>query len=223
MRFAASEALFPAGGLATQIATDYESQCRLLCYGPYPTWADVQATFLAPACSSLKLPRSSPALSRLDRFMALDPAPASKRHNCITMLQIPPSSPSRLTLSYASAFPAACEPKANTALHQHPKDSKSVCPLRLKNLYAAVPTKETEHQKLASRNWWRNDLKFVGSQIPCRFDSGRAPTFITYAPVCRRQRTPFSCKGRPPRFGGHLATFCHKQPQVHKHRCLVVH
>ena len=46
MRFAASEALFPAGGLATQIATDYESQCRLLCYGPYPTWADVQATFL---------------------------------------------------------------------------------------------------------------------------------------------------------------------------------
>ena len=45
MCFANSDALFPTRELALQIGAEYESQCRMLCYGAYPSWADVQAKF----------------------------------------------------------------------------------------------------------------------------------------------------------------------------------
>jgi len=45
MSFARSDALFPAGDLATAIADEYERQCRVLCYGRFPLWAEVQARF----------------------------------------------------------------------------------------------------------------------------------------------------------------------------------
>lgn len=45
MRFANSEALFPPPQLAERIAAEYEDQCRTLCYGPFPTWSEVQARF----------------------------------------------------------------------------------------------------------------------------------------------------------------------------------
>ena len=46
MSFAKSDALFPPGGLAKIISLEYEAQCKLLCYGPYPSWAETQARFL---------------------------------------------------------------------------------------------------------------------------------------------------------------------------------
>jgi hypothetical protein len=45
MRFAQSDALFPSAELAAVIGPEYESQCRMLCYGPFPSWAEVQARF----------------------------------------------------------------------------------------------------------------------------------------------------------------------------------
>jgi hypothetical protein len=45
MRFANSDALFPPEELFPIIAAAYEEQCKLLCYGPYPSWPDVQARF----------------------------------------------------------------------------------------------------------------------------------------------------------------------------------
>jgi hypothetical protein len=45
MRFAASDALFHSAGLAASIGAGYEAQCRLLCYGPYPNWVQIQARF----------------------------------------------------------------------------------------------------------------------------------------------------------------------------------
>ena len=45
MSFAGSDALFPAAALAASITPDYESECKTLCYGSYPTWIDVQACF----------------------------------------------------------------------------------------------------------------------------------------------------------------------------------
>jgi|SRR5579872_598332 len=45
MRFAASDALFPAGDLARALGLEYEAQCRQLCLGPYPSWAEVRARF----------------------------------------------------------------------------------------------------------------------------------------------------------------------------------
>ncbi len=47
MSFARSDALFPGTDLAAAIGGEYESQCRMLCYGPFPSWSDVQARFLA--------------------------------------------------------------------------------------------------------------------------------------------------------------------------------
>jgi hypothetical protein len=47
LRFAQSDAIFPSGKLRTDIAADYEAQCRALCYGPYPSWAEVEAGFMA--------------------------------------------------------------------------------------------------------------------------------------------------------------------------------
>jgi predicted nucleotidyltransferase component of viral defense system len=46
MCFANSDALFPNGELADLIGKEYESQCRLLCYGPYPSWAELQSRFV---------------------------------------------------------------------------------------------------------------------------------------------------------------------------------
>ena len=46
MNFARSDALFPSGDLATTIGVEYETQCRQLCFGSYPSWESVQARFL---------------------------------------------------------------------------------------------------------------------------------------------------------------------------------
>jgi hypothetical protein len=46
MRFANSDALFPPAKLAEIITFEYDAQCRMLCHGPYPTWAEVQARFM---------------------------------------------------------------------------------------------------------------------------------------------------------------------------------
>lgn len=45
MSFAMSDALFPAAPLAAILGAEYERQCRLLCYGPFPTWTEVQERF----------------------------------------------------------------------------------------------------------------------------------------------------------------------------------
>lgn len=45
MRFANSDALFLSEELTAQISAAYKEQCRLLCYGPYPSWREVQARF----------------------------------------------------------------------------------------------------------------------------------------------------------------------------------
>jgi hypothetical protein len=47
MSSARSEALFPPEDLNAAIGAEYEAQCRLLCYGPYPSWTEVTARFLA--------------------------------------------------------------------------------------------------------------------------------------------------------------------------------
>lgn len=45
MLVANSDAIFPTGGLADTLAAEYEAQCRALCYGPFPSWSEVQARF----------------------------------------------------------------------------------------------------------------------------------------------------------------------------------
>src|SRR5262249_22544030 len=45
MKFVGSDALFPPPELVAILGAEYETQCRMLCYGPYPTRADVQARF----------------------------------------------------------------------------------------------------------------------------------------------------------------------------------
>lgn len=45
MSFAKSDAIFPSGELAGMLAREYEQQCRMLCYGAFPVWAEVQARF----------------------------------------------------------------------------------------------------------------------------------------------------------------------------------
>ena len=46
MRFANSDAIFPPAELVGIISPQYEAQCEMLCYGPHPAWAEVQARFL---------------------------------------------------------------------------------------------------------------------------------------------------------------------------------
>jgi hypothetical protein len=46
MRFSRSDALFPPAALAAVIGAEYETQCRMLCYGPYPSWMEIQARLL---------------------------------------------------------------------------------------------------------------------------------------------------------------------------------
>jgi Nucleotidyl transferase AbiEii toxin, Type IV TA system len=43
MSFAKSDALFPPAALRALIAPGFEAQCRVLCFGPFPTWDEVQA------------------------------------------------------------------------------------------------------------------------------------------------------------------------------------
>ena len=45
MSFARSDALFPPEQLSAEISAEYEGQCRLLCYGPYPAWPEIKARF----------------------------------------------------------------------------------------------------------------------------------------------------------------------------------
>ena len=45
MSFARSDALFPSAELSAAISAEYEGQCRLLCFGAYPSWAEIQACF----------------------------------------------------------------------------------------------------------------------------------------------------------------------------------
>lgn len=46
MKFAKSDALFPTGDLAKAISAEYEAQCKLLCYGPHPSWEQVHARLM---------------------------------------------------------------------------------------------------------------------------------------------------------------------------------
>jgi hypothetical protein len=39
--FARSDALFPPPDLRSGIAAGFEAQCRVLCFGPFPTWDEV--------------------------------------------------------------------------------------------------------------------------------------------------------------------------------------
>jgi hypothetical protein len=43
MSFANSDALLPAAELRAVVATGFESQCRVLCFGRIPSWEEVQA------------------------------------------------------------------------------------------------------------------------------------------------------------------------------------
>lgn len=45
MSFANSDALFPPSSIAAAIAQDYDEQCRMLCYGAFPSWREVQKRF----------------------------------------------------------------------------------------------------------------------------------------------------------------------------------
>jgi hypothetical protein len=43
MSFAQSDALFPAAELREMISSNFEAQCRVLCFGPFPSWDEVEA------------------------------------------------------------------------------------------------------------------------------------------------------------------------------------
>jgi hypothetical protein len=43
MSFAGSDALFPPTDLRAIIAAGFAAECRVLCFGPFPTWDEVQA------------------------------------------------------------------------------------------------------------------------------------------------------------------------------------
>lgn len=45
MTFSVSNALFPPGELQAPLAAEFERQCRVLCFGDFPTWDEVQARF----------------------------------------------------------------------------------------------------------------------------------------------------------------------------------
>lgn len=45
MSFAHSDALFPPTDLAASLGDEYETQCRMLCYGSYPGWEEVLERF----------------------------------------------------------------------------------------------------------------------------------------------------------------------------------
>lgn len=45
MNFQKSDALFPSSQLSSILSREFEKQCRILCFGEYPTWRQVQLTF----------------------------------------------------------------------------------------------------------------------------------------------------------------------------------
>ena len=45
MKFSNSDALFPSEEFSKAIGTQYNEQCKLLCYGPYPEWNEVMLHF----------------------------------------------------------------------------------------------------------------------------------------------------------------------------------
>ena len=45
MSFANSEAIFPPKELSSRLGPEYEKQCNMLCFGPYPTWDEVLGCF----------------------------------------------------------------------------------------------------------------------------------------------------------------------------------
>jgi predicted nucleotidyltransferase component of viral defense system len=45
MSFANSNAIFPTGQLRSKIIADYSDQCGRLCYGPVPSWSEVEGLF----------------------------------------------------------------------------------------------------------------------------------------------------------------------------------
>ena len=47
MSFAKSDALFPPAELGSVLAAEFEKQCRVLCFGPFPTWDELQARLAA--------------------------------------------------------------------------------------------------------------------------------------------------------------------------------
>lgn len=46
MNFAKSEAIFPRGNMEESLAAEFEKQCRILCFGEFPTWHQVQQRFI---------------------------------------------------------------------------------------------------------------------------------------------------------------------------------
>jgi hypothetical protein len=45
MSFANSDAFFPPSSIVATIKQDYDEQCRILCYGVFPSWREVQERF----------------------------------------------------------------------------------------------------------------------------------------------------------------------------------
>lgn len=45
MSFALSEALYPSAELAGALSAEYESQCRVLCFGRFPEWRELREEF----------------------------------------------------------------------------------------------------------------------------------------------------------------------------------
>ncbi len=45
MVFAKSDVIFPTPELSRAVKPEYEEQCKLLCYGSYPSWVEVLARF----------------------------------------------------------------------------------------------------------------------------------------------------------------------------------
>lgn len=45
MSFAKSDALFPKAELETILSKEFEKQCRILCFGEFPTWSQIQQRF----------------------------------------------------------------------------------------------------------------------------------------------------------------------------------
>ena len=46
MNFSKSEAIFPKGNIETALTAEFEKQCRILCFGEFPTWRQVQQRFM---------------------------------------------------------------------------------------------------------------------------------------------------------------------------------
>ena len=46
MNFAKSDAIFPKGDMEMALAAEFDKQCRILCFGEFPTWRQVQQRFM---------------------------------------------------------------------------------------------------------------------------------------------------------------------------------